>query len=229
MVRFLPTLPALSVLTLFSSSVAATNFSYDTLLFLVGEDCADLGDLGGLTVFGPTDDAFEEFLKDNDLDADFLCGFGIDTLTDILLYHVVEGKFKADDVADFDDEKTRVKTLQGSKVTINNKKFTVNGIDIVDPDAITGDFVLHGIDGVLIPPGGMSSMSESSESKSESTKSSSSKSESSKKSESTKSESSRSESTKSMTMSSSGGSKSESSKSKSKSMSSKSSSSESSH
>jgi hypothetical protein len=164
MVRLLHALPVLSAMALLSSSVVlatAKSYTYDTLLFLVGKDCANLGSLDGLTIFGPTDDAFADFLDDNNLDADILCGDAIDTLTEILLYHAVEGEFKAKDVANFPDKRTKVKTLQGAKVTINNEKFTVNGIDIVDPDAITNGFVLHGIDGVLIPPDGGSSKSKS--------------------------------------------------------------------
>eukprot|EP00544_Gedaniella_sp_CCMP2646_P003689 CAMPEP_0202495818 /NCGR_PEP_ID=MMETSP1361-20130828/17854_1 /ASSEMBLY_ACC=CAM_ASM_000849 /TAXON_ID=210615 /ORGANISM="Staurosira complex sp., Strain CCMP2646" /LENGTH=197 /DNA_ID=CAMNT_0049126955 /DNA_START=261 /DNA_END=854 /DNA_ORIENTATION=- len=164
MVRFLHALSVLSAMALLSSSVVlatARSYAYDTLLFLVGKDCANLGSLDGLTIFGPTDDAFADFLDDNNLDADILCGDAIDTLTEILLYHAVEGEFEAKDVANFPNKRTKVKTLQGAKVTINNEKFTVNGIDIVDPDAITNGFVLHGIDGVLIPPGGGSGKSKS--------------------------------------------------------------------
>ena len=49
--------------------------------------CAGLGDAlsdtFGITVFAPSDDAFMG------VDTEFLCGDGLDTLTEILTYHVV--------------------------------------------------------------------------------------------------------------------------------------------
>jgi uncharacterized surface protein with fasciclin (FAS1) repeats len=124
--------------------------SFETLLFLVGEDCAKLASaLPGKTVFGPTDEAFEEFLEDTGFDVDTLCGDAVGDLTEILLYHVVDGLISAEEVLALPDKYTRVETLQGSEIKINNDKLTVNGVDIVLPDALTGDFVLHGIDEVL--------------------------------------------------------------------------------
>jgi hypothetical protein len=69
MIRLLSAVAALSALiTLYPTPVHGgknklnsddTPPSFDTLLFLVGEDCADLsGALPGKTVFGPTDEAF---------------------------------------------------------------------------------------------------------------------------------------------------------------------------
>ncbi len=58
MVRLLHALPVLSAMALLSSSVVlatAKSYTYDTLLFLVGKDCANLGSLDGLTIFGPTE------------------------------------------------------------------------------------------------------------------------------------------------------------------------------
>lgn len=112
-------------------------------------EAADLVDAlkteGHLTVFAPTDDAFaalpegtvDELLND------------IPTLTDILLYHVVEGKVMAEDVV----ELSEAETLLGENVSISvmDGKVKINDAEVIITDLEASNGVIHVIDAVLIP------------------------------------------------------------------------------
>ena len=99
-----------------------------------------------LTVFAPTDDAFaalpagtiEALLAD------------IPTLTNILLYHVVDGKVLAADVVNL----TSATTLFGEDVTITVEDGVVkiNDATVIITDIVTTNGVIHVIDTVLLPP-----------------------------------------------------------------------------
>jgi uncharacterized surface protein with fasciclin (FAS1) repeats len=125
--------------------------TYDTLLALVGPDCANLVDaLPGNTVFGPRDEAFAAFFAETGLDATTLCGPELETLTNILTYHVVPGTILAENVLALPNVETSITTLEGSDVVVNKDALTVNGVSIVEADVVVEPFVLHGIDEVLI-------------------------------------------------------------------------------
>jgi uncharacterized surface protein with fasciclin (FAS1) repeats len=101
---------------------------------------------GPFTVFAPTDAAFaalpagtvEALLND------------IPALTDILLYHVAEGRAFASTVVTLD----KVPTLQGRTVTITIEDGNVflNNAQVIITDIFTSNGVIHVIDAVLIPP-----------------------------------------------------------------------------
>lgn len=103
---------------------------------------------GPFTVFAPTDDAFkalpagtvETLLKDPKGD-----------LTKILLYHVVEGKVMAADVAKLDGQK--VKTVGGGElaVKVDSGKVMINSSNVITADIETSNGVIHVIDAVLLP------------------------------------------------------------------------------
>jgi len=100
---------------------------------------------GPLTVFAPTDDAFaalpegtvEALLED------------IPTLTNILLYHVVEGKVMAADVV----ELSEAETLLGENVsiTVEDGKVMINESQVIITDIEASNGVIHVIDAVLLP------------------------------------------------------------------------------
>lgn len=99
---------------------------------------------GPYTVFAPNDDAFailpagtlESLLSD------------IPKLRDILMYHVLEGKFNAADVM----KMTSAKTLQGQAVSITTKDgVQVNEATVIKPDIETENGVIHVIDRVIMP------------------------------------------------------------------------------
>jgi transforming growth factor-beta-induced protein len=100
---------------------------------------------GPLTVFAPTDDAFaalpegtvEALLND------------IPTLTNILLYHVVDGKVMAADVV----ELSEAETLLGENVSIKveDGKVMINESQVIITDIEASNGVIHVIDAVLLP------------------------------------------------------------------------------
>jgi transforming growth factor-beta-induced protein len=100
---------------------------------------------GLLTVFAPTDDAFAS-LPEGTVEA--LLN-DIPTLTNILLYHVVEGKVMAADVL----ELSEAETLLGESLSIvvEDGKVMIDGAQVIITDIEASNGVIHVIDAVLIP------------------------------------------------------------------------------
>lgn len=103
---------------------------------------------GGLTLFAPTDDAFQPLIDDGTID-DLLHEPGLATLTQILLYHVVAGESTAKELL----RERRVETVQGSKVYVwwFFGKVFVNRERVIDPNLRAENGIAHAIDGVLLP------------------------------------------------------------------------------
>ena len=101
---------------------------------------------GPFTVFAPTDDAFAA-LPEGTIEALLA---DIPTLTNILLYHVVEGQVLAADVVTL----SSAPTLLGEDVTITVENGTVriNDATVIITDIVTTNGVIHVIDVVLLPP-----------------------------------------------------------------------------
>ena len=101
-----------------------------------------------LTVFAPTDGAFGELdvTADNVGDVDFEAAVGA-SLTEILTYHVVPGRRKANSIVNADS----VPTLNGAKVDVDGTDLNGDQADIVDTDIEASNGVVHVIDGVLLP------------------------------------------------------------------------------
>ncbi|MDE5412542.1 fasciclin domain-containing protein [Alkalihalobacterium chitinilyticum] len=127
------------------TAVAADDFN--TLVAAV--QAADLVDAlkaeGPFTVFAPTDEAFANLLDELGVTADEL--LASEDLTDILLYHVVEGKVMSTDLVDG----MEATTLNGEKITITLNPVQVNGVNVVTPDVEASNGVIHVIDAVLLP------------------------------------------------------------------------------
>lgn len=143
-----PTNPT-NPMTGYGSIIDVATDAGDFTTLLAAVDAADLTttlDEGGpFTVMAPTDDAFA-MLPDGTVDA--LLN-DIPTLTDILLYHVVDGSVMASDVV----ELSLVTTLQGTdfKVTVDGDVF-INDAMVVVTDIPADNGVIHVIDTVIIPP-----------------------------------------------------------------------------
>ncbi len=104
---------------------------------------------GPFTVFAPTDLAFskvptgqlEILLKDPE------------KLKSILMFHVVEGKLMAADLAQHE----YLQALNGGELRIDNNRWhlhrnmKVNGANITQPDIVVDNGVCHAIDKVLTP------------------------------------------------------------------------------
>lgn len=105
---------------------------------------------GDFTVFAPTNDAFDAALPNMGLTIEGLLG-DTQTLTTLLNYHIV-----ADDRIFFREmaRAGSVTTMQGEDVTFSLEGGIpyVNEAAIVDVDNTADNGVMHGIDGVLIPP-----------------------------------------------------------------------------
>ncbi len=129
--------------------VADAAGSFTTLL--AAAEAAELAETlsgeGPFTVFAPTDDAFaalpegtvEALLEDPD------------TLSEILLYHVVEGEVLAEDVVELES----ATTVQGGDVSITVEDDTVllnDETEVVETDIEASNGVIHVIDSVLLPP-----------------------------------------------------------------------------
>jgi transforming growth factor-beta-induced protein len=107
---------------------------------------------GPLTVFAPTDDAFAAALESLGLTKEELLA-DTDTLSAILLYHVVEGAVPAADVVELDGQS--VPTLNGAEVAVSvvdGKVFLNEDTEVVATDVMASNGVIHVIDAVLLPP-----------------------------------------------------------------------------
>lgn len=107
---------------------------------------------GPLTVFAPTDEAFDALPAGTI--ASLLKEENRDTLTRILSYHVVSGKIGSEALAN----DVSVQTLAGPKVSFvaAEQGFTVEGARIIATDIQASNGVVHVIDRVIMPPTEMS-------------------------------------------------------------------------
>ena len=127
--------------------IARSAGSFKTLLAAL--EAADLTDAlrgtGPLTVFAPTDEAFDKLPKGT---VEALLT-DIPKLQSILTYHVVAGKVMASDVVRLDE----AKTLQGQAVRIDaSSGVKINTARVVKADVAAENGVIHVIDEVLLPP-----------------------------------------------------------------------------
>ena len=102
---------------------------------------------GAFTVFAPTDDAFaalpegtvETLLEDPE-----------GALTDILLYHVVQGIVKADQVVDLESAPTLLG--ENLSITVTDDGVLLNDtVKVIITDIEASNGVIHVIDAVLLP------------------------------------------------------------------------------
>ena len=130
--------------------VASAADDFDVLVAAVQE--AGLVDaLSGnrqLTVFAPTDEAFGALgvTADNVGDVDFEAAVGA-SLAEILTYHVVPGRRKANSIVNADS----VPTLNGVKVDVDGTDLNGDQADIVTTNIEASNGFIHVIDGVLQP------------------------------------------------------------------------------
>lgn len=98
------------------------------------------------TVFAPTDAAFAALGLDADNVVDAL---GVETLTEILLYHVAPGRRDSGSVL----ESSRVRTISRDFLfpSIRDGLPFINDSQIVIPDVETDNGIIHVIDAVLLP------------------------------------------------------------------------------
>lgn len=114
-------------------------------------EAADLVDTlkgeGPFTVFAPTDEAFAK-LPAGTLDS-LLKPENKEKLVAILTYHVVPGNVTAAKVMKL-DEATTVNG-QAVDITTSDGSVKVDGAQVVQPDIMTSNGVIHVIDSVILP------------------------------------------------------------------------------
>ena len=126
--------------------------SPEHMLLAAAVDAAGLsGALSGedtLTVFAPTDAAITALVEALEITPAEL--LALETLTDILKYHVVNGLAMSSDLSDGQ----MIATLLGPDVTvtINDEGVFINDAQVTVVDIMADNGVVHVIDAVLLPP-----------------------------------------------------------------------------
>ncbi|MFS1983583.1 fasciclin domain-containing protein [Vibrio breoganii] len=106
-----------------------------------------------LTVFAPTDAAFEKFLMENNLTADEL--LGSPDLADILTYHVYAGEVDAATAIGLAGNTVGMFNGDNVALSLSGDNLLVNTSTVTATDIITGNGIVHVIDAVLVPPADM--------------------------------------------------------------------------
>ena len=132
------------------AEIAVADGRFTTLVAALGAAglVETLSGEGAFTVFAPTDDAFAA-LPEGTVEALLA---DIPALTDILLYHVVDGVVPSETALTLDA--TMVETLSGKDfyVSVVDGNLYINGAMVVIADIEASNGVIHVIDTVLLPP-----------------------------------------------------------------------------
>lgn len=128
-------------------SVNAETGEFSTLIAAVVEAglLDDLSAVGQRTVFAPTDAAFAAL----GLNAGNIGTVGEETLRNILLFHVANGRRDAGDVTSSD----RIRMLNGdfNEITVLGSEAFIGGAQIIGTDVPASNGYIHVIDAVLLP------------------------------------------------------------------------------
>lgn len=110
------------------------------------------------TVFAPTNEAFEAALDALGITAEELLE-DVDTLTEILTYHVLGDVVTSEDIAGAGVEEIPVETLSGEELVVvvgddGSVSFKDQAAVVIQTDVEADNGVIHVIDAVLLPPTG---------------------------------------------------------------------------
>jgi transforming growth factor-beta-induced protein len=121
----------------------AENSDYSTLVSIVPAGLLDALETEELTVFAPTNAAFDN------IPSEILESLTEEDITLIITYHLVAGTVLSSDVPAQGD----VETLQGELILVQSGNgVTINGFsDVVSADITASNGVIHGINEVLLP------------------------------------------------------------------------------
>ncbi len=125
------------------AEVLSDDSDYSTLVSLVNEDLLEALQNEELTVFAPTNAAFQ------DIPSDVLNSLTEEDIELIITYHLVAGTILAADVPQQGD----VETLQGERILAQSGNgVVINGTsNVVEADIRASNGVVHGINEVLLP------------------------------------------------------------------------------
>jgi uncharacterized surface protein with fasciclin (FAS1) repeats len=130
--------------------IAVEDGRFDTLVAaVVYTDLAEALSGGEWTVFAPTDDAFDKLgLNEKNITS----AFSKAELTDILLYHALEGEVNSDkalslvgDVTMANGQKAGLKAFKGDLFVNDDSK-------VIIPDVLAANGVIHVVDTVILGP-----------------------------------------------------------------------------
>ena len=107
---------------------------------------------GSLTVFAPTNAAFEQALMDLGITAEELMA-DKELLTDIIMYHVLWMKVTAEAAMSL-DYGTLVETANGESLRVRSDEswVQIDGANVIAADMMASNGIVHVIDSVLLPP-----------------------------------------------------------------------------
>lgn len=131
--------------------LAASSSSFTTLTSALKATglAESLQKQGPFTVFAPTDRAFAALTKGS-LNR-LLLPENRETLTRILMYHLIRGKLTAREL-----QSREVKTVEGSPVNVKVNSATnqvrVNNASVIQPNMQASNGVIHAVNEVLLPP-----------------------------------------------------------------------------
>lgn len=125
------------------AEVLASDSNFSTLVSIVSEELLSVLENDELTVFAPTNAAFE------DIPSEVLENLTDQDIQMIITYHLVEGTISAANVPEQGD----VETLQGEYILVQSHNgVIINGSsDVVEADIFASNGVVHGINEVLLP------------------------------------------------------------------------------
>jgi uncharacterized surface protein with fasciclin (FAS1) repeats len=129
--------------------VLNSNASFSTLAQALAQaNVQSLGDAGPFTVFAPRNSAFTK-LPEGELER-LLMPENRDELARILQLHVVAGSYPA---ASLVNKTTTLTTLSGLSIIVDGfNGLNVGGVNVVQPDVMASNGVIHVVDGVILPP-----------------------------------------------------------------------------
>ena len=110
-----------------------------------------LSGTGPFTVFAPTNAAFEALLNSSS-DWDSLGDIPLETLIQVLTYHVVAARAYDQDLSEAIDGNNQLPTVQGANLSFDLTQLTINGdTKIIATNSHATNGVIHVIDQVLLP------------------------------------------------------------------------------
>lgn len=130
--------------------IAVNNGSFDTLVAaVVYADLADALSGGEWTVFAPTDDAFAEL----GLNADNIASnFSKAEITDILLYHALEGEVTSDKALTLLGDVTMANGQRAGLKYFDGSLWVNDYAEVIMPDVDASNGVIHVVDAVILGP-----------------------------------------------------------------------------
>lgn len=147
MIRFWIAFVCLGILSLSAAAQTASPLAeaadysqFNAWLEITGQSLDE-----GVTAFAPTNEAIDRLpgVVREVLESDS------DLLTRVVMYHLVDGTYRAGALVD-----GSLMTTEGDPVTlvIGEDRVTVDGVRVTTPDLVSEGVIVHGIDGVLVPP-----------------------------------------------------------------------------